>query len=167
MKFSYRGYVPEKINTRRLEQTMRTFSKDKTRFHSIPCVTRVRRRSFQGTGAHVHYVYRPMARTAHGWRPNEFLRDTFDAAVTLTEELRAIYHRHIPLDLLTDSKAHFDVILKGSKTSLDARSSRCTRRLFRLHHLRIRFRAQQAQFRSLTMDYSLSHITILTIFALQ
>ena len=43
--------------------------------------------------------------------------DMFDVAVTLAEELRQITKRPIPLHLLTDSKALFDVISKGSKTS--------------------------------------------------
>jgi len=42
--------------------------------------------------------------------------DMFDVAVTLAEEIRAIYDRPIPLHLLTDSKA-FDIISKGSRTS--------------------------------------------------
>jgi len=43
--------------------------------------------------------------------------DMFDVAVTLAEELRTIYNRTIPLHLLTDSKALFDIISKGSRTS--------------------------------------------------
>jgi len=43
--------------------------------------------------------------------------DMFDIAVTLAEEIRTIYKRHIPLHLLTDSKALFDIISKGSRTS--------------------------------------------------
>jgi len=43
--------------------------------------------------------------------------DMFDVAVTLAEEIRAIYDRPIPLHLLTDSKALFDIISKGSRTS--------------------------------------------------
>lgn len=40
-----------------------------------------------------------------------------DVAVTLAEELRTIYERSVPLNLLTDSKALFDIISKGSRTS--------------------------------------------------
>ena len=43
--------------------------------------------------------------------------DMFDVAATLAEELRTIYNRTIPLQLLTDSKGLFDIVSKGSKTS--------------------------------------------------
>jgi len=43
--------------------------------------------------------------------------DMFDVAITLAEEIRTIYKRSIPLHLLTDSKALFDIISKGSRTS--------------------------------------------------
>lgn len=43
--------------------------------------------------------------------------DMFDVAVTLAEELRTIYKRSVPLHLLTDNKALFDIISKGSRTS--------------------------------------------------
>ncbi len=43
--------------------------------------------------------------------------DMFDAAVTLAEEIRSITKRHIPLQLLTDSKAPFEFISKGFRTT--------------------------------------------------
>jgi len=43
--------------------------------------------------------------------------DMFDVAVTLAEEIRTTFQRPIPLHLLTDSKALFDIISKGSRTS--------------------------------------------------
>jgi len=43
--------------------------------------------------------------------------DMFDIAVTLAEEIRTTFERRVPLHLLTDSKALFDIISKGSRTS--------------------------------------------------
>ena len=43
--------------------------------------------------------------------------DLFDVAITFAEELGNILSKKIPVQLLTDSKALFDVVSKGSRTS--------------------------------------------------
>eukprot|EP00171_Calliarthron_tuberculosum_P022145 IDg22145t1 len=43
--------------------------------------------------------------------------DLFDVAMTLASELHTILNKHIPVQLLTDSKSLFDVISKGTRTS--------------------------------------------------
>ena len=43
--------------------------------------------------------------------------DLFDAAVTLSQKLRLLLHKDVPVQLLTDSKSLFDVVSKGSRTS--------------------------------------------------
>eukprot|EP00171_Calliarthron_tuberculosum_P020880 IDg20880t1 len=43
--------------------------------------------------------------------------DLFDVSMTLASELNTVLDKHIPVQLLTDSKSLFDVISKGTRTN--------------------------------------------------